>query len=228
MSKIRAVLFDLHGTLVYTKGEVDYSEISKYLFSKGYDVSPQQLKAAWAFVSFIDYPKHGYKSWPDYLSRILWRLKVKADRDMLDSIVKFVEKQPYKLYPDAARAVGKAKKHGLKTAIVTTIAKFKFEEAIKPIKGSFDLVMTGHESKCDKSNPRMYRIVLDVLGVQPKEAVMIGDDLDLDISLPRRLGINAILLDRVGKHKGRTAIFSVGDLNRAMDFVFRRYECVEK
>ena len=81
---IRAVLFDLHGTLAYVENPVSDFEISDYLFSRGYEVSPQQLRAAWFYVSMIDYPKYGYKSWRSYFSRILWRLRVKVDKETLD------------------------------------------------------------------------------------------------------------------------------------------------
>jgi len=178
---------------------VTETEISEYLFSKGYEVSPQQLRAAWSFVSFVDYLKYGYKSWRPFFSRILWRLKVNVDENTLDTIARLLESKPYQLYPDAAEAVVEAKKSGLKTAIVTTIALFQFEEAIQPISKCVDFVMTGYEAGCDKSNPRMYRRVLEVLGVEPQDAVMIGDDMQLDILLPRKLGIRTVLLDREGK-----------------------------
>ncbi|MCJ7423621.1 hypothetical protein MUP01_05055 [Candidatus Bathyarchaeota archaeon] len=55
-----------------------------------------------------------------------------------------------------------AKKSGFKTAIVTTIARFKFEKAIQPISKHIDFVMTGYEAGCDKSNPKMYLRVLEV------------------------------------------------------------------
>lgn len=180
------------------------TEISEYLFSKGYEVSPQQLRAAWSFVSFVDYPKYGYKSWRPFFSRILWRLKVNVDGNTLDTIARLLESKPYQLYPDAAEAVVEAKKSGFKTAIVTTIALFQFEEAIQPISECVDLVMTGYEAGCDKSNPRMYRRVLEVLGVEPQDAVMIGDDMQLDILLPRKLGIRTMLLDREGKTVARS------------------------
>jgi FMN phosphatase YigB (HAD superfamily) len=69
---IKAILFDLHNTLVYKKDNVEFEEVSKYLFSKDYEISSQQFEAAWSFVSFIDYPKYGYKDWRSYLSRIFW------------------------------------------------------------------------------------------------------------------------------------------------------------
>lgn len=153
----KAVLFDLHGTLVYTKERVTEIEISDYLFSRGYEVSPRQLGAAWSFVSFIDYPTHGYRDWQSYFSRIFSRIKVKVDGKTLDEITKLLRSKPYQLYSDATIAVQTAKKNGFKTSVVTTISRFKFEEAIQPIKKYFDFIMTGYEAGCDKSNPKMYR-----------------------------------------------------------------------
>ena len=182
--RIRAVLFDLHGTLAYVKEDVSDAEISAYLFKRGYEVSPQQLRAAWAFVSFIDYPKYGYRNWYSFFSRILWRLKVKVDEATITGVAKLLESKPYQLYPDSAEAVMTARNSGFKTAIVTTIAHFKFEKAIQPIRKYLDFVMTGYEAGCDKSNPKMYRKVLEILAVKPEEAIMIGDDMQLDILLP--------------------------------------------
>ena len=224
MAGIKAVLFDLHGTLAYVENPVSDTEVSEYLFSRGYEVSPQQLKAALAFVYFIDYPKYGYKNWRSFFSRIFWRLKVKVDKETLDTVVKLFESKPYQLYSDAAEAVVKVKKNGFKTAIVTTIAYFQFKKAVKPVRKHFDFIMTGYEAKCDKTNPKMYRKVLEILKVEPEEAVMIGDDVSIDILLPKRLGMSAILLDREGKNvKCERADAVVNDLNQAIETVIKQF-----
>lgn len=224
MVKIKAVLFDLYGTLAYVKNPVTEREISEHLFSKGYEVSPQQLKAAWTFVSFIDYPKYGYKNWRSYFSKIFWRLKVKVNEETLNTIVGLLEGKPYQLYPDAAVAVIKAKEKGFKTAIVTTIAYFQFEKAIQPIRNCFDFVITGYEAGCDKTNPKMYRKVLEILNVKPEEAVMIGDDVPIDIILPKKLGINAILLSREGKNvECPQADAVINNLNKAVETIIRKF-----
>jgi FMN phosphatase YigB (HAD superfamily) len=67
LAVIKAVLFDLYGTLAYQENPVTNEEVSECLFGRNYEVSPQQLRAAFAFVAFIDYPKHGYR--PDYIIR---------------------------------------------------------------------------------------------------------------------------------------------------------------
>ena len=224
MVKIKAVLFDLYGTLAYVKNPVTHTEISEHLFSKGYEVSPQQLKAAWTFVSFIDYPKYGYKNWRSYFSKIFWRLKVKVNEETLSPIVKLLESKPYQLYPDAAGAVIKARENGFKTAIVTTIAYFQFKKAIQPIRNYFDFIMTGYEAGCDKTNPKMYRKVLEILNARPEEAVMIGDDVPIDIILPKKLGINAILLNREGKNvECPQADAVINNLNKAVETIIRKF-----
>ena len=224
MVKIKAVLFDLYGTLAYVENPVTETEISEHLFSKGYEVSPQQLKAAWTFVSFIDYPKYGYKNWRSYFSKIFWRLKVKVNEETLSAIVKLLESKPYQLYPDAAGAVIKARENGFKTAIVTTIAYFQFKKAIQPIRNCFDFIMTGYEAGCDKTNPKMYRKVLEILNARPEEAVMIGDDVPIDIILPKKLGINAILLNREGKNvECPQADAVINNLNKAVETIIRKF-----
>ncbi len=221
---LRTILFDLHGTLAHQENRATEKEISELLSHKGYQVSPQSLKAAWAFVAFIDYPKYGYGNWHAFFSRVLWRLKAKVDEETLQSIVKLLEATPYELYPDASGAVVVAKKHGFKTAIVTTIARFQFERAIAPIREHLDYVMTGYEAGCDKSDPEMYRKVLEILKVKPEEAMMIGDELELDVLLPKSLGINAMLLDRDRRNRGKLVDAFVYDLDEAIQAVIKERE----
>lgn len=222
VARVKAILFDLNGTIAYMEDSVNMERISECLFSRGYEVSFQPLGAAWSFVSFVDYPRYGYKDWFSFLSRIFWRLKVRVDEKTLGAIVELLESKPYRLYPDATEAVVKAKEHGFKTAIVTTIAHFKFEKAIQPIGRYFDFVMTGYEARCDKSNPKMYKRVLEILGVQPDEATMIGDEPVLDVEFPKRLGMNAMLLDRKGEFRGRFVDASVYDLKEAVEIIIRQ------
>ena len=194
--RIKAVLFDLYGTLVYVINEVSDDEASEYLFNRGYEISPQQLKAAWLFVSMVDYPRYGYRDWNSFLKRVFWRLGVKVDEKTLTEFRELSRKSRNVLYPEIREAVSKVKSYGFRTAIVTTTPHFFFEEAIEPIKKYFDFICTGYEARCDKSNPRMYRKVLEVLDVKPEETVVIGDDLRYDILLPKKLGMHTILLDR--------------------------------
>jgi FMN phosphatase YigB (HAD superfamily) len=114
----------------------------------------------------------------------------------MDALSTLLKSKPYQLCEDAPPEVMKAKNSGFKTSIVTTIARFKFDEAIKPTRRYFDFVMTGYEAEFDKSHPKMYQKALEMLDMKPEETVMIGDDVQLDVLLPESIGIKAILLDR--------------------------------
>lgn len=222
MAATKVVFFDLYGTLVYQENPVTNEEVSEYLLQRNCEVSPQGLGASFAFVAFIDYPKYGYQDWHSFLSRVFWRLGTSIKEETLSYIVRLYESRPYRLYLDATDAVIRAKKSGLRTAIITTGTRFIAENAIRPIREHFNLIITGFEAGCDKSNPKMYLKAIEMLRVKPQEAIMIGDDFQLDYVMPKRLGMKAILLDREGKSKDKTVDAIVRNLNEAIGIIIGR------
>lgn len=220
--RIRAVLFDLYGTLAHVVNAITDERASRFLVERGYEVYPQSFKAAWQYISFIEYPKHGYKDWKAYLRRVLELVEIKPDERTLIGLVRLYEVTEWKRFPDAKDALTRAKNAKLKTAIVTTIAKFKYMSALQPFLDKIDLLVDGYTFHCEKSNPKIYLKSLNALRVKPNEAVMIGDDINIDVLLPKGIGMKAILLDRTCKLspescKGADAI--ARNLNEAMDIV---------
>jgi len=219
--RIKAVCFDLYGTLAYVAEPISDKSASDFLVSRGYEVYPQALHASWQCVFFLDYPKYGYTNWNDEIQRVLQRLSVKADKETLKELTRLYENAKWTRFPDVEDAVKKAKSLGLGTAIVTTIARFQFKEALKPILRKIDVIVDGYTFHCEKSNPRIYLKMLEALDVDASEAVMVGDEMELDIQLPKRLGMKAILLDRAGQFLAQQsrmeADFVVRNLNEAID-----------
>jgi len=223
--RVKAVLFDLYGTLIYVENEVSDEEASDFLFSRGYEISPQQLNAAWYFVTMVDYPKYGYADLDSFLMQMFWRLGVEVDKETFRKFKELCKKRRQKLYPEVEEVLSKVKNHGFKTAIVTTTAHFFFKETLRPIEKYFDFICTGYEAGCDKSNPKIYIKVLDVLNVKPEEAVVIGDNLQYDVLLPKKLGMHAILLDRKGENQEQEASdVVVKDLGEAIEMLLNRFK----
>jgi FMN phosphatase YigB (HAD superfamily) len=199
---LKAILFDLHGTLAYLGNPLNSEEVSDFLLGLGYEVYPQSWDAASHYAGMVDYPKHGYSNRRAFLKQILRRLDVEVDNDTLEKLVQLYDRRNrYSLFSDATTALKEAKQLGLKTAIVTTIPDFVFNSAITPIRDCFDVVMTGRRARCEKSNPSMHKQTLNELKVIPEQAVMIGDELLVDIKIPKRLGMHTILLDRLNEFK---------------------------
>jgi FMN phosphatase YigB (HAD superfamily) len=223
--QIGAVLFDLHGTFAFLRKGVTDDDVSRFLISHGYEVYPQSWKAAWQYVSFIDYPKNGYLTWESYLQQVFKRISLKPDGRTLRELAKLYKGAKWSLYPDAREAVIIAKKAGLKTGIVTTIANFKYRSALKPVLNKIDLIVDGYTFNCEKSNPRIYLKTLDALKVEARHVAMIGDEVQLDVLLPKSLGMRAILLDRTGKLQRtnfKEADAVVRSLKEAMNIVLTR------
>ena len=215
---IKAVCFDLYGTLAYVKKPVSRELASEFLVAHGYEVYPQALDAAWHYVSFVDYPKYGYKTWKSEIRRVMRRLDFKIDEETLNEFARLYAKARWTRFPDVEDAVNQAKETGLKTAIVTTIARFKYRRALRPILDKIDVLADGYTFHCEKSNPKIYKKTLEALGVNAREAAMIGDDIALDILLPKKLGMKAILLDREGlSAECREADGVVRNLSEAME-----------
>ena len=219
---VKAVCFDLYGTLAVVEKAMSVTQASDFLVSRGYEVYPQALEAAWHYVSFVDYPKLGYKSCRAELKQVLGRLGIKPDSQTLKDLTEQYERNTWKIFPGAEKAVDMAKDSQLKTAIVTSIARFKYKKALRPIWDKIDVPVDGYTFHCEKSNPRIYLRTLEVLGVKASEAVMIGDEPELDILLPRKLGMKAILLDRAKQYSNkdcREADAIVNNLREAMEIV---------
>jgi FMN phosphatase YigB (HAD superfamily) len=222
--RIKAVLFDLHGTLAYVPSPFSDDNASDFLVSRGYEVYPQGWKAAWHYVGFIDYPKYGYRTWKSFLERVSYRFGIRLDLETLTKLAELYEEAGWRRYPDVQSAFAKAKEAGLKTAIITTIARFKFKKALKPIWDKIDLVVDGNTFHCEKSNPKIYLKALEILGVEPCQAVMVGDEIQLDILLPKGLGIKAVFLDREEKNAGCPhADAVVNNLNEAVETIIGKF-----
>ena len=54
-----------------------------------------------------------------------------------------------------------------------------------------------------KPNLKIYKRVLEICGDFPLDQILfVGDSMSSDFLIPKRIGMNAILIDREGKHKG--------------------------
>jgi HAD superfamily hydrolase (TIGR01549 family) len=191
---LKAVFFDLFRTLGEFEGKVSDIDVCDLLQGHGYDVYPQTFHHAFSFVTFVDNPRIGFTNYPDMFRKAFERIGIDVDEETLRAVSKLYTNNHFKLYPEASQTVKRIKGLGLKTAIVTTPPRFWFESGIKPILNDVDYICTSSEAGCEKSNPRIFMKTLQMLGVSATETVVIGDDPELDIRIPKSLGMMTIHL----------------------------------
>jgi len=200
LAGIKAVLFDLHGTLARKLPGADLAtSLSSALLDLGVRAYLQKVRACLQYVIFVDYLARRFRTYGEFLSLLLHRLGASLPRDDLEGLEDSLRQQVlggFHLYEDAVPALRELRRRGYRTGIVTTTPKFMFERAIGEIAGLLDAIVTGYEAMCDKSDPAIYSYATSSLGIKPSQAVMVGNDPELDVRNPMRLGLRAVLLNR--------------------------------
>ena len=121
----------------------------------------------------------------------------------------------------AYEALDEIRARGVKMALVTNgvseVQRGKIERF--DLERRFDHIQIESEHGFGKPEERAYRHALDALGVGPKDAWMVGDNLEWEVVAPQRLGIFAIWHDpfRQGLPEGSEVrpdriIHSLGEL----------------
>jgi putative hydrolase of the HAD superfamily len=89
---------------------------------------------------------------------------------------------------------------GIRTGLITVCS----EDAVDvwpetPFAGLFDAEVFSCSCGLRKPDPRIYRIALENLGVDPPEAVFVGDGANDELAGAERVGMRAILIHRPGQ-----------------------------
>ena len=68
------------------------------------------------------------------------------------------------------------------------------------LKKWFDVVVCIESCNCAKPNKQIFLYALDRLGIEPSEAVFVGDSVEQDYEGAFNVGIRPFLVDRENKH----------------------------
>jgi putative hydrolase of the HAD superfamily len=205
VSDVRAVLLDALGTLVELQPPAP--RLRRLLRESGIEVSEEQ--AAAGFMAEIAYylDHHLDGSDRERLERLRDRCAdelrrglgvpeldhATARRAMLGSL----EFEPY---PDVLAALRELRDRGV-TVVITSNWDCSLPEWLRPagILELVDGVVTSAEVGAAKPAPRVFERALAVAGVEPGQALHVGDKVDNDIEGAAAAGVRGVLLQREGE-----------------------------
>jgi putative hydrolase of the HAD superfamily len=200
----RAVLLDALGTLVELQPPAP--RLQRLLHDFGFEVSEEQ--AAAGFMAEIAYylDHHLDGSDPERLERLRDRCAdemrralgiseldhATARRVMLDAL-------EFTPYPDVEPALLELRDRGV-TVVIASNWDCSLPEWLRPagILELVDGVVTSAEVGAAKPSPRVFERALGVAGVEPGEALHVGDKVDNDIQGAAAAGVRGVLLQREG------------------------------
>lgn len=106
----------------------------------------------------------------------------------------------YRVFPDVLPAVERLRAAGVRTAIVSNADADVTELCTHlAFAHAMDLIVTSALVGWEKPDPRTFRAALDPLGVDPADALHVGDQPRSDVVGALGVGMRAALLDRYGR-----------------------------
>lgn len=96
---------------------------------------------------------------------------------------------------------------------IAVISNNKNEDYINKVRAQSDFTVVGHASK---PNPKKMRSYLQDIGIEPKQAVMVGDRPLTDIVAGKLLGCKTILVDSINAENENLPTRFVRKLERSV------------
>ena len=201
---IRAVLFDVDFTLARPGPELMPEGYVSCAAQHGLTLDPERYEQARdaAFVDLQQHPEldHDEEIWIAFTERIVLGMggAAPASRTVAEELTaRWTQHTNFELYDDTLPALRDLRARGLKIGLVSNSARDVHEFAVHHALDIDAGISSFHHGKT-KPHASIFRAVLDLLEVEPAEALMVGDSVDADIDGARALGMHAVLVDRLG------------------------------
>jgi putative hydrolase of the HAD superfamily len=203
---MKAVLFDLGLTLIHT---ASFPEIYKQILARfGVTVSLDTIvraqKETEGEVDTSIYDESQRKEfWINYNTSLLKKLGVKENTVFIASHIDELwwTYSHVQVYPDVEPTLSGLRAKGLKLGLVSN----GFQQDLNHVLGKlelkccFDSVVCIDSCSCAKPDKQIFRYALEQLGIEPSEAVFVGDSIVQDYEGALAVGIKAYLIDREGE-----------------------------
>ncbi len=207
---IKAVFFDLYHTLVgYDPPREELQ--AEALKELGVAVKPEVLRRPLVVADEYIYHEHARASlsqrpkeeqmavWAQYERILLTEAGIEADDRLILGLVGKMKQFKLRqvLFDDVLPALSELKKRGLALGLISNIDK-----DITPLLENLGLitwlqvVVTSQDTGFNKPNPEIFQEAAERAGVQPREAIYVGDQYQIDVVGANQAGMKGILIDR--------------------------------
>jgi len=212
--KIKAVLFDLYGTLAGFEPPrflIQSQVVKKYnLFltqqgvSKGYFLADKfmaEQNAVKPVRSMNQIEKENF--FARYEQLVLSGDALDVNLDLCKKIFKELQQVSYSmvLYPDVIDSLIKLKSLNFKLGLISNMDKLG-SELLNEFKLSeyMDICVTSKEANVEKPDPQIFNLALSKLNIKPEEAIYVGDQILSDVEGASNSGMTPVLMDRENSH----------------------------
>jgi len=208
MTSLRAVLFDLEGTLVRT---APISKIFlKILRNHGvhvyFDIDEKMFPELLKEMNLESFKLPYREFWRIYNLRVLERFGVNGNLEKLADILtdEWWENAELEVYPEVKDTLNAIRRRGLKMGVVSNGFQTDIHEIIlrTGLKAKFDITVGVDNVGKPKPYKEIFNYALEKLKVKPYETLFIGDNPETDYKGAEKAGLKPLLIDRENKIHG--------------------------
>ncbi|AFL94574.1 hypothetical protein containing HAD-like domain 2 [Thermococcus cleftensis] len=190
---MKAVLFDIDGTILTEMPLIQlflpqvYDRLSKKL-----GISKDEARERFLAEIFERRDTYDWHDWNFFFR--LFDLDLRYEE--------LLKRYPHRLkvYPDTVPTLEWLKKEGYLLGAVTSGPEYqRLKLELTGLLGYFDVIVTREDVRTIKPEPKIFLYSLEALGVEPGEAVMVGDSLSQDVYGAKNVGMTAVWINREGE-----------------------------
>ncbi len=208
MTCVRAVLFDLGGTLYeYERLEPgDRESLLELASGAGSRAEPQTVYQAYrtalknVFYQYLPRPFYLHRDlFRDALLETAQRLGVEFSKELMEGYFASQRKRRERLFAlreGVVQTLEELRSRGLCLGIVSNVDEdqLAFLVALGQLERYFHFILSSEKARSCKPDPAIFEQALRRAGCAPKEALFVGDSLQQDIAGAKRVGMRAVLL----------------------------------
>lgn len=182
----KTVIFDLYGTLIYLADET--SPYLRLFLDLGLD---REKKANAKKKAMTE----NFNDLTELVNLIAPYSKI--DLHPYEEAIR-KEAASARLYPETKAVLEELRQRGVNIGLVSNVAtpykKAFFDLGLDPY---FNQKLFSCDIGLRKPDPKIFRKIIQDMGIDPSLALMIGDKLPGDVDAPKSIGMRAIYLDRI-------------------------------
>jgi HAD superfamily hydrolase (TIGR01549 family) len=206
LTELRAVLFDVDFTLCRPGPELSAERYARIAARHGVtlDVSRYDEAREAAALNLKRHPEllHDDTIWHRFTEEIF--LGLGGPDEIASECATEIEQgwevsENFELYEDALPVLDELRTAQLRLGLVSNGIR-DLHEFVVHHRLDVDAIVGSRAHGYVKPHPTIFQAALQQLGVEPAEAVMVGDSLEEDVEGARALGMRAILIDRQDRH----------------------------
>ncbi|AIU70058.1 2-haloalkanoic acid dehalogenase [Thermococcus eurythermalis] len=189
---MKAVLFDIDGTLLTEMPLIQlflpwvYDELSKRL-----GITKEEARNRFLHEIMVRRDTYDWHDWNFFFR--LFNLDLNYEE--------LLRKYPHKLhvYPDVIPTLEWLEEEGYLLGVVTSGPEYqRLKLDLTGLSKYFEAIVTREDVKAIKPEPKIFLYALKELGVEPSDALYVGDSLTQDVYGAKHVGMKAVWINRDG------------------------------